>query len=111
MIRFAFQACSVVARYGPATQPERMMMKTDIQQIEVNGVSYVRADSVSTPQPNGKRAVVVVDRGWIFAGDVTEENGRIKPVPCTFSVGRALASLGWSLTQKKAKPTSAPWRM
>jgi hypothetical protein len=23
------------------------------------------------------RAVVVVDRGWIFAGDVTEENGRI----------------------------------
>jgi len=55
-----------------------MMMKTDIQQIEVNGVSYVRADSVSTPQPNGKRAVVVVDRGWIFAGDVTEENGRIR---------------------------------
>ena len=25
-----------------------------------------------------KRAVVVVDRGWIFAGDVTRENGRIK---------------------------------
>ena len=27
--------------------------------------------------PNGTRAVVVVDRGWIYAGDVTEENGRI----------------------------------
>jgi hypothetical protein len=26
----------------------------------------------------GTRAVVVVDRGWIFAGDVTRENGRIK---------------------------------
>ena len=26
---------------------------------------------------NKQRAVVVVDRGWIFAGDVTEENGRI----------------------------------
>lgn len=26
---------------------------------------------------NGKRAVVVVDRGWIFAGDVTDKDGRI----------------------------------
>lgn len=25
----------------------------------------------------GNRAVIVVDRGWIFAGNVTEENGRI----------------------------------
>ena len=24
------------------------------------------------------RAVIVVDRGWIFAGDVTREGGRIK---------------------------------
>jgi hypothetical protein len=24
-----------------------------------------------------QRAIVVVDRGWIFAGDVTEQNGRI----------------------------------
>lgn len=24
------------------------------------------------------RAIIVVDRGWIFAGDVTRENGRIK---------------------------------
>jgi hypothetical protein len=46
-------------------------------EIEVNGVKYVQADAVSAPVPNGKRAVVVVDRGWIFAGDVTEENGRI----------------------------------
>lgn len=26
----------------------------------------------------GKRAVVVVDRGWVFAGDVTEKDGRIR---------------------------------
>lgn len=25
-----------------------------------------------------QRAVIVVDRGWIFAGDVTRENGRIR---------------------------------
>ena len=27
---------------------------------------------------NAQRAIVVVDRGWIFAGDVEEENGRIR---------------------------------
>jgi hypothetical protein len=45
--------------------------------ITVNGVEYVRADQAPAALPNGNRAVVVVDRGWIFAGDVTEENGRI----------------------------------
>lgn len=44
--------------------------------IKIDDVEYVRSDTVQ-PKPNGKRAVVVVDRGWIFAGDVTEENGRI----------------------------------
>ena len=40
--------------------------------ITVNGIEYVPAK-----KPTGTRAVVVVDRGWIFAGDVTRENGRI----------------------------------
>jgi len=40
-------------------------------QVEIDGVKYQRV------QPNGNRAVVVVDRGWIFAGDVTEKDGRI----------------------------------
>ena len=40
--------------------------------ITVNGIEYVPAKTVT-----GNRAVVVVDRGWIFAGDVTRENGRI----------------------------------
>jgi hypothetical protein len=53
-------------------------MKANLDTVTINGINYVRADQVKTPQPNGKRAVVVVDRGWIFAGDVTEENGRIK---------------------------------
>ena len=44
--------------------------------LTVNGVDYVRADSVAIA-PTGTRAVVVVDRGWIFAGDVTRDNGRI----------------------------------
>ena len=41
--------------------------------ITINGIEYVTA----TSKPVGNRAVVVVDRGWIFAGDVTRENGRI----------------------------------
>ena len=42
--------------------------------ITLNGIEYTPV----TPAPTGTRAVVVVDRGWIFAGDVTRENGRIK---------------------------------
>ena len=44
------------------------------EKVEINGVEYVRADA----RPTGTRAVVVVDRGWIFAGNVTRENGRIR---------------------------------
>jgi hypothetical protein len=60
--------------------------------ITINGVEYVRAgtggyglgdlliDAFAVPaaRPNGNRAIVVVDRGWIFAGDVTREDGRIR---------------------------------
>ena len=35
--------------------------------LTVNGIEYVRADV--TPSTPGTRAVVVVDRGWIWAGD------------------------------------------
>ena len=52
-------------------------MQATVQTITINGVDYVPADQVKT-QPSGTRAVVVVDRGWIFAGDVARENGRIK---------------------------------
>jgi|SRR6056297_589438 len=42
--------------------------------IEINGVTY----APQQPPPTGKRAVVVVDRGWIFAGDVEDGDGRIR---------------------------------
>lgn len=45
--------------------------------IKIDDVEYVRSDMVKAPI-TGNRAVIVVDRGWIFAGDVTRENGRIK---------------------------------
>ena len=44
--------------------------------ITINGVDYA---PTHITKPNGNnRAVVVIDRGWIFAGDVTEKNGRIR---------------------------------
>lgn len=42
--------------------------------ITINGVEYAPVLS----KPTGTRAVVVVDRGWIFAGDVTRADGRIR---------------------------------
>lgn len=52
-------------------------MNTVFDKLQINGVEYVRKDYVTTV-PNGNRCVLVVDRGWIFAGDVTEEYGRVK---------------------------------
>jgi hypothetical protein len=53
-------------------------MEIAASQIQINGVEYVRADCVPAHAPSGNRAVVVVDRGWIFAGDITREDGRIR---------------------------------
>lgn len=50
--------------------------------VVINGVEYAPVNK------HGNRAVIVVDRGWIFAGDITEENGRIK-------LSRAVWVFGW----------------
>lgn len=53
-------------------------MEANLNTITINSIEYVRADSVkSAPTPTGNRAVVVINSGWIYAGDLTEENGRI----------------------------------
>ena len=64
-------------------------MEASVKMMSINGVEYVRADSVGTPAPVGNRAVVVVDRGWIFAGDVEETAGRIR-------LTRAVWVFSWS---------------
>lgn len=43
-----------------------------MQNVVIDGVEYAPVVSKA-----GNRAVVVVDRGWIFAGDVERKNGRI----------------------------------
>lgn len=51
--------------------------------VIIDGVEYAPVNKNS-----GNRAVVVVDRGWIFAGDVTREKGRIR-------LSRALHVFKW----------------
>jgi len=43
-----------------------------MENVTINGVEYAPVKSTA-----GNRAVVVVDRGWIFAGDMTRKDGRI----------------------------------
>ena len=43
-----------------------------MKNVIINGIEYAPVQKQA-----GTRAVVVVDRGWIFAGDVTREGGRI----------------------------------
>ena len=48
-----------------------MTISADLNTIQINGKEYVLKDSVSSASiPTGNREVVVIDRGWIFAGDV-----------------------------------------
>ena len=47
--------------------------EVEMQNMIINGIEYTPVE-----KQTGIRAIIVVDRGWIFAGDVTRENGRIK---------------------------------
>lgn len=51
--------------------------------VVINGIEYAPVNA-----NKGNRAVVVVDRGWIFAGDVTRTDGRIR-------LSRALHVFKW----------------
>lgn len=76
-----------------------------VNTISINGVEYAPVNA----QPKGPRAVVVVDRGWIFAGDVTRKDGRIL-------ISRALHVFKWEsigfagmiASPKKAKADLRP---
>ena len=48
-----------------------------LETIKLDDIEYVRKDSAQA-EIKGDRAIIVIDRGWVFAGDVVRENGRIK---------------------------------
>jgi|ERR1019366_288615 hypothetical protein len=60
------------------------------KEIVIDGLKFVQEGSVKAePSLPGKRAVLVLDRGWIVAGDVEEKDGRLL-------VSRALHVRSWS---------------
>jgi len=65
------------------------MSNCNLKEITLDGVKYVRADSIASPIVPGKRHVLVLDRGWIVAGDLEEKDSRIL-------VTRALHVRHWS---------------
>ena len=51
-----------------------MTTTASLSTIEINGITYAPVGSQSNKTlPTGNRHVVVIDRGWIFAGDVTND--------------------------------------
>jgi len=48
-----------------------------VKTIKIDEVEYVRADAFQK-DIKGDRAIIVADRGWIFAGNVERKDGRIK---------------------------------
>ena len=53
-------------------------MNIHSETVTINGIDYMRADAVQAKPIVGNRHVVVVDRGWIFAGDLERIDGRLK---------------------------------
>ena len=43
------------------------------KEITIDGIKYINEKDVSQHQSENNRHVVVIDRGWIFAGDLTEK--------------------------------------
>ena len=43
-------------------------METNINEVEINGVKYVRKDSVKGQEFTGDIKIVVLQRGWIYVG-------------------------------------------
>lgn len=52
------------------------MSKTDIKTIEINGVEYVRADTVSQPQPTGDYVIVRTYSAGVHAGYLESREGK-----------------------------------
>ena len=51
------------------------MSKTEINEVEINGVQYVRKDSLSNQKEfDGDIKIVVLQRGWVYIGRF-ERNG------------------------------------
>ena len=46
-----------------------MARETEVDEVRINGVSYIRKDkAVRQPEPKGKLKIVILQRGWVMIG-------------------------------------------
>jgi hypothetical protein len=53
-------------------------MKQEVEKISINGVAYVREDSVSKEEVKGDIKIVILQRGWIMVGRFEREGNDCK---------------------------------
>jgi hypothetical protein len=51
------------------------MSETTVDQININGVEYVRKDSIKTPEVTGDYYIVRTYSAGVFAGNIIKRNG------------------------------------
>ncbi len=64
-------------------------MDITAEKIVINGKTYVSETSVPPAVPTGNRHVIVIDRGWVVAGDLVVKEDRLY-------LNRAVHVLSWS---------------
>lgn len=52
-------------------------MEQQINELTINGQQYVLKSSIQPEPPKGNRCVLVIDRGWVVAGDIEDKDWRI----------------------------------
>lgn len=53
-------------------------MNQEINEIKVNGIDYVRKDSVIQKEHTGEIKIVVLQRGWVFIGRLEKDGNHCK---------------------------------
>jgi hypothetical protein len=71
--------------------------------LTLNGVKYVREDSIEqNSPPMGSKRIIVADRGWVFLGDcVNNEDG-------TVTIHNALNIRRWGTTRGLGELANGP---
>ena len=55
--------------------------------ISLNGVEYVKKGADSSPELGDKR-IIIADRGWVFAGDCTDNDDGTITIKNAYSIRR-----------------------
>lgn len=84
---------------------KKVDMEQKINTIKINGVEYVRKDSVAECEPRGELKIVILQRGWVMVGYMARQGSE-----CNLT--KASVIRAWGTTKglgeiAKGGPTSA----